>query len=162
MPPLPAAWRGGGAGAQWGNVWTKCTASLEDANKFFFRFSARLFLLFFFFLHFFSMLSLQLPTLCLKCCWQTTRKCVCVCACCVCCLPADVFHKKSKWQVCPAAARRFTHFTQLPKLCRLEMWVRKNQSGKKKKKRLKCKWGKQIVGQPRLVQTDWLAGWLAA
>lgn len=81
-----------------------------------------------------------------------------VCAVCVvCCLPADVFHKKSKWQVFPAAARCFTHFTQLPKLCRLEMSEEKLK-GEKRRKRLKCKWGKQIVGQPRLAQTDWLPG----
>lgn len=88
---------GGGAAAQWGNVWTKCTASLEDANKFFLCFSACLFC----FHYFCSLLSLQLPTLCLKCCWQTTWKCVCVvCAVCVVC-PLTYFIRKASDKSAP-------------------------------------------------------------
>jgi len=53
------------------------------------------------------------PTLCLKCCWQTTWSFSSFYARSGRVFPdrADVFHKKGKWQVA-------FHFTQLPKLCR--------------------------------------------
>jgi len=91
---------------QWGNVWTKCTASLEDANKFFS------------FFQFFQM-CFGVSSSSTRCChcscrrrfvWNVADKplgSVFVVVVCVvwCCLPADVFHKKSKWQVFPAPRR---------------------------------------------------------